>query len=150
MFVFMGPVMVAGAYYVMAHHFSIGAFAASIPVGLLAAGIMHVNDVRDYQADVEHGKRTLATITGRRGASHTLAILDAAAYASILIAVAAGWLPWLALIVLASVPRALGQIKLIYRGDSRDTLHEAWLRGVKLHSEFGILLVAGMVMAGLL
>jgi 1,4-dihydroxy-2-naphthoate octaprenyltransferase len=146
-FLFMGPVTVGGAYYVMALQFAPGAFAVSIPIGLLAAGIMHVNDVRDYHADVAHGKRTLSTITGRRGASHTLAIIDAAAYVSVAIAVAAGWLPWPVLLVILTIPRAIGQVKLAYRDDSRDTLHEAWLRGVKLHSEFGLLLILGLFAA---
>jgi 1,4-dihydroxy-2-naphthoate octaprenyltransferase len=146
-FLFMGPVMVGGAYYVMALQFAPSAFAVSIPIGLLAAGIMHVNDVRDYHADVAHGKRTLSTITGRRGASHTLAIIDAAAYVSVAIAVAAGWLPWPVLLVILTIPRAIGQVKLAYRDDSRDTLHEAWLRGVKLHSEFGLLLILGLFAA---
>jgi 1,4-dihydroxy-2-naphthoate octaprenyltransferase len=146
-FLFMGPVMVGGAYYVVALQFSPSAFAVSIPIGLLAAGIMHVNDVRDYHADVAHGKRTLSTITGRRGASHTLAIIDAAAYVSVAVAVIAGWLPWPVLLVALTIPRAIGQIKLAYRDDSRDTLHEAWLRGVKLHSEFGLLLILGLCAA---
>lgn len=146
-FLFMGPVMVGGAYYVMALHFSRSAFVVSVPIGLLAAGIMHVNDVRDYHADVEHGKRTLSTITGRRGASHTLAMIDVAAYVAVAGAVVAGWLPWPVLIVVLTIPRAMGQIKLIYRDDSRDTLHEAWLRGVKLHTEFGVLLIVGLCAA---
>ncbi len=146
-FVFMGPVMIGGAYYVMALRFAPDAFAASIPIGLLAAGIMHVNDIRDYSADVTHGKRTLATITGRSGASHTLAFIDGAAYLATIAAVIAGWLPWLVLAVLVTIPRALGQVKMVYREDSPDALHEAWLRGVKLHTEFGILLVASLLAA---
>ncbi len=146
-FLFMGPVMVGGAYYVMALQFSRSAFAVSIPIGLLAAGIMHVNDVRDFHADVDHGKRTLATLTGRRGASHALAIIDAAAYATVAAGVLAGWLPWPVLLVMLTIPRAAGQMKLIYRDDSRDTLHQAWLTGVKLHTEFGLLLIAGLCAA---
>ncbi len=146
-FVFMGPVMVGGAYFVMAFHFAPAAFAASIPVGLLAAGIMHVNDIRDYAADVRHGKRTLSTLTGRKGASHTLAFMDGGAYVATVGAVAAGWLPWPVLAVLVTIPRALGQVKMVYGEDSPDALHEAWLRGVKLHTEFGILLIAGLLAA---
>ena len=146
-FVFMGPVMVGGAYYVMALHFATPSFAASIPVGLLAAGIMHVNDIRDYAGDVRHGKRTLTTLTGRNGASHTLAFIDGAAYVAIIVSVAVGWLPWPVLAVVVTIPRAVGQIKMVYREDLPDALHEAWLRGVKLHTEFGILLMAGLLVA---
>jgi 1,4-dihydroxy-2-naphthoate octaprenyltransferase len=112
-FIFMGPVMVGGAYFVVALRFAQDALAASVPIGLLAAGIMHVNDVRDYDSGVKHGKRTLATLTRRSGASHTLAFINGAAYLATVGAVVAGWLPRLALVVLVTIPRALAQIKLV-------------------------------------
>src|SRR5579864_375724 len=55
-FDFMGPVMVCGAYYVQALAFSAGSLAAALPIGLLAAGIIHTNDLRDYDTDVMHHK----------------------------------------------------------------------------------------------
>jgi 1,4-dihydroxy-2-naphthoate octaprenyltransferase len=51
-FLFMGPVMVVGSYFVMTLHVSAGALAASVPLGLLAAGVMHTDDLRDYASDV--------------------------------------------------------------------------------------------------
>ena len=145
--VFMGPIMVTGAYFVMALTVGRDAFAVSIPIGLLAAGIMHVNDIRDYAGDVQHRKKTLATLTGRRGASHTLAFMDGAAYLTIIAAVAAGWVPWPVLVVLATIPRALAHIRKVYDNDAPDALHEAWLLGVKLHTEFGILLIAAFLVS---
>lgn len=144
-FVFMGPVMVGGAYYVQALSFSAGAIAAAIPIGLVAAGIMHTNDLRDYDTDVLHGKRTLATLFGRRGAAYALAVMDAAAFLVIAAAVMGGLLPWPALLVLLAVPQALAQVRMVFRETDAKHLHVVWLRGVKLHMQFGLLLIVGLL-----
>src|SRR5215472_9165601 len=79
-FLFMGPVIVVGAYYVMALHFTWGALLASLPLGFLVAGILHANNIRDIDSDIIHGKRTLATFLGRTRANYELAAIDVLAY----------------------------------------------------------------------
>lgn len=144
-FLFMGPVMVCGAYYVMALSFSPSALAASIPIGLLAAGIMHTNDLRDYDTDVLHGKRTLATMLGRRDAGFALAAMDALAFVVTLAAAIAGLLPWLALLVLIAIPQAIDQLRAAFSATNTKQLHTVWLLGVKLHLQFGGLLIVGLL-----
>ena len=144
-FLFMGPVMVCGAYYVMALSFSGSALAASIPIGLVAAGIMHTNDLRDYDTDVLHGKRTLATMLGRRDAGFALATMDALAFVVTLAAAIAGLLPWLALLVLIAIPQAIDQVRTAFSATNTKQLHAVWLLGVKLHLQFGVLLIAGLL-----
>ncbi|MBX6366314.1 MAG: prenyltransferase [Gemmatimonadetes bacterium] len=144
-FVFLGPVMVGGAYYVAAGGLSAGAVAAAVAVGLTAAGIMHINDVRDYDSDVVHGKRTLATLLGRDGATRALVAMDAAAYGAVLAGAALGALPWTALLVLLTVPTALAEVRMVARERDFARLNQAWFRGIELHTRFGALLVAGLV-----
>ncbi|HLH00753.1 MAG TPA: 1,4-dihydroxy-2-naphthoate octaprenyltransferase [Bryobacteraceae bacterium] len=146
-FIFMGPVMVGGAYYVMTQHITMAALAAAIPIGLVAAGIMHTNDLRDYAADVVHGKKTLATLLGRRGAGYALGFMDAAAFAFIVPAAAVRVLPWPVLLVLLAVPQAISQVRSALRETDPKQLHQVWLRGVKLHMQFGLLLIAGLLVA---
>jgi 1,4-dihydroxy-2-naphthoate octaprenyltransferase len=146
-FVFMGPVMVCGAYYVMMHSFAASSLAAAIPIGLLAAGIMHTNDLRDYATDVVHRKRTLATLLGRRGAGHALAAMDAVAFAVVIAAVLARILPWPALLIVLAIPQAVGQVRSALRETEPKQLHQVWLRGVKLHMQFGLLLIAGLLLS---
>ncbi len=148
-FLFMGPVMVCGAYFVNALSFSAGSLAAAIPIGLVAAGIMHTNDLRDYDTDVSHGKRTLATLLGRRGAALALAMMDTVAFAVVIGAAIANLLPWPALLVLLAIPQAIAQVRLVFRESDPRQLHTAWLSGVKLHMQFGILLIAGLLGARL-
>jgi 1,4-dihydroxy-2-naphthoate octaprenyltransferase len=144
-FLFMGPVMVCGAYFVIARSFSASALAAAIPIGLVAAGIMHTNDLRDYENDIGHGKKTVATLLGRRGAAYALATMDALAFLVIAGAFVAGILPWPVLLVLLAIPQAASQIRMVFRATDPKQLHEAWLGGVKLHMQFGLLMIAGLL-----
>jgi len=64
-FLFFGVVAVAGSYYVQVERLEWEAFALSVPVGLLAAAILVVNNVRDVDTDRRAGKRTLAVRLGR-------------------------------------------------------------------------------------
>jgi 1,4-dihydroxy-2-naphthoate octaprenyltransferase len=144
-FLFMGPVMVCGAYYVMALSFSASALAASIPIGLVAAGIMHTNDLRDYDTDFLHGKRTLATILGRHDAGFALAMMDGLAFVVTLAAAIAGLLPWLALLILITIPEAINQVRTAFSATNSKQLHSVWLLGVGLHLRFGLWLIAGLL-----
>src|ERR1700759_4779926 len=58
-------IVVAGSYFVQVKSLDWEAFALAVPVGLLAAGILVVNNVRDIDSDRRAGKRTLAVKLGR-------------------------------------------------------------------------------------
>src|SRR5712691_755341 len=64
-FLFFGVVAVTGSYYVQVQELPWQAFALAVPVGLLAAAILVVNNVRDLETDRRAGKRTLAVRLGR-------------------------------------------------------------------------------------
>jgi 1,4-dihydroxy-2-naphthoate octaprenyltransferase len=67
-FVFFGLVAVTTTYFVQTGHVSADALVASVPIGLLAANILVVNNYRDVETDRASGKRTLAVRFGRRAA----------------------------------------------------------------------------------
>jgi 1,4-dihydroxy-2-naphthoate octaprenyltransferase len=106
---------------------------------------MHTNDLRDYNGDVGHGKRTLTTVVGREAASHVLLAMVACAYIIPAMAVVAGALPWPVLVTLATLPRALSLVRMVYIEREPARLNAAWFRGVQLHTEFGVLLIAGLL-----
>jgi len=146
-FVFMGPVIVLGAYFVMAIHFSAAALWASIPLGFMVAGILHANNIRDIESDTRHSKRTIATMLGRTGANYELVAIDVAAYATTIVAVLAHTIPWIALIVFVTLPRALDQIRIVMRESEPKKLNLALFRSVQLHMEFGLLMIAAFLIA---
>jgi 1,4-dihydroxy-2-naphthoate octaprenyltransferase len=146
-FIFMGPAIVMGAYFVMALHFSRAALWASIPIGFLVAGILHANNIRDIESDTRHGKRTLATILGRAGANYELIALDAAAYLATVVAVVSHAIPWIALAAFITIPRALDQIRIMTRENEPKKLNLGLFRSIQLHMEFGLLMIAAFLVA---
>jgi 1,4-dihydroxy-2-naphthoate polyprenyltransferase len=147
-FIFMGPAIVMGAYFVMAMHFSSTALWASMPMGFLVAGILHANNIRDIESDSRHGKRTLATMLGRAGANYELIALDVAAYLATIVAIVLHAIPWVALVVLVTVPRALDQIRIMTRENEPKKLNLGLFRSIQLHMEFGLLMIAAFLVAG--
>ncbi len=112
-FLFFGIVAVAGSYFVQVKHLSWEAFALAVPVGLLAAAILVVNNYRDIDTDRRAGKRTLAVRLGR---ARTRALYATLVYGSFLLAPITwlfgplrAWLllPWLTLPVAAPVVRVV-------------------------------------------
>lgn len=144
-FVTIGPLMVVGSYYTVALTISPAAVLASLPIGLLAAGIMHTNDLRDHEGDVHHGKRTLSTVLGRTASSRLLLALVSGAYLIIPAGIATSLLPWPTLIVIVTLPLAVRQVRLVFRERDARQLNEAWFMGVRLMTAFGVLFVAGLL-----
>jgi 1,4-dihydroxy-2-naphthoate octaprenyltransferase len=69
-FLFFGLVAVASTYFVQAGRVTLDALLAAVPIGLLAANILVVNNYRDVETDRVAGKRTLVVRFGR-GAART-------------------------------------------------------------------------------
>jgi 1,4-dihydroxy-2-naphthoate polyprenyltransferase len=128
-------------------HFSSSAFWASIPLGFLVAGILHANNIRDIESDTRHGKRTLATMLGRAGANCELVALDVAAYLTTIVGVLMHAIPWIALAVFITIPRALDQIRIMTRESDPKKLNLGLFRSIQLHMEFGLLMIAAFLIA---
>lgn len=78
-FIFFGLVAVGATYFVQAGRVSADALLAAVPVGLLAANILVVNNYRDAETDAVAGKRTLVVRFGRGAArwQHGLSLVVA-------------------------------------------------------------------------
>jgi 1,4-dihydroxy-2-naphthoate octaprenyltransferase len=80
-FIFFGLVAVCATYFVQTGRVTADAFLAAVPIGLLAANILLVNNYRDAETDAAAGKRTLVVRFGRpfaRG-QHAFSLLAALA-----------------------------------------------------------------------
>src|SRR5438270_2503457 len=112
-FLFFGIVAVAGSFFVQVKHLHWEAFALAVPVGLLAAGILVVNNVRELETDRRAGKRTLAVRLGRERTRTLYAAMVAGAFLTAQAPWFAGSLsPWLALTLLA-LPIAFGLVDTV-------------------------------------
>lgn len=73
-FVVFGPVAVLGGFYLQAGFCPPALIFAAVPMGLLAAAIMLVNNIRDLASDTAAGKKTLAFYLGEVGAKSSYAL----------------------------------------------------------------------------
>ena len=146
-FVFMGPVMVMGAYFVQAETWPWEVFVASLPIAFLVTAILHANNIRDIDSDREVGKRTLATLIGRERANWEMYALLAAAFVSLVVAVLLEALPWPALLALVTIPAAIAIGRICAAGGPPRKLNMAIFRSAQLHMRFGATLAAGIAIA---
>jgi 1,4-dihydroxy-2-naphthoate octaprenyltransferase len=102
-----GPLMLLGAYVVQTR----GAlawepFVASIPIALLVALILYVNEIPDRRGDAHAGKRTLPVRFSRSAVVTGYNVAVAAAYVVVAAGVVTGVLPIPALLMLLTIPLA--------------------------------------------
>jgi 1,4-dihydroxy-2-naphthoate octaprenyltransferase len=139
--------MLVGAYVVQ----SLGVlrpepFVASIPIALLVALILYVNEVPDRPADARAGKRTLPVQLPQGAVINGYVLAAAAAFTTIVIGVLAGLLPIPALIALLPIPLALRvRDGLVQNYDQPYGLMSVMAVNVRLHLFVGVLLLAAYV-----
>ena len=144
-FVFMGPVMVVGAYFVQVESWDWQPVVASLPIAFLVTGILHANNLRDIESDRKTGKRTIASFIGREWANREMYALLAATYVSLVVAAAVGAMPWEALIALATLPLVRPIVQVIRAGGNPKKLNLALFRTAQLHMQFGAVLSVGLL-----
>jgi 1,4-dihydroxy-2-naphthoate octaprenyltransferase len=120
---------------------------ASVPVGLLAAALLVVNNLRDIPTDTRAGKRTLAVKLGERFTRAQYAAIVSVAFAwPLLLAVAlqtrAALFMWLAL------PLVLAPWKTVMRSTGA-ALNVALAQTARLHAVAGAILAAALWSGGM-
>ncbi len=144
---FFGIVAVAGSFFVQVRHLSWEAFALAVPVGLLAASILVVNNFRDIETDRRAGKRTLAVRLGRARTRDLFAAIVYGAYVLVPITWLFGpmkpWvlLPWLTL------PLATPALRIVRNRTDGPSLNQALAQTGMLELAFCMLLAAGLLLS---
>lgn len=142
-FIFMGPLLVLGAFFVMAERLDWLPVIAGVPLGLMVAAILHANNVRDIDADRAVNKRTLAVLLGLRAARIEYVVLVGGAYAVVALLIVIGALPPTTALVVLTAPEAWKLIGIINTSRDPGLLHAAQGRTARLHGRFGYLLALG-------
>lgn len=145
--IFMGPLIVLGAYYVMEPTISAWkGFQLSMiafPIMFTTATILHANNIRDIDADRAANKRTLAVMFGIETARLEYKVLLAACYISQIVLVIVGWMPITTLITLITIPEARRLSSVFDTETNVQKLHIAQGQTAKLHGRIGLLMVVG-------
>ena len=142
---FFGFVAVCGTAFVQASFVPQIAWAASVPIGALATGILVVNNVRDFEGDARAGKTTLVVRFGRGAGVREYAFLLAAAYATPIIMFVFGWASAWVCLPLLTVLWAVGLLRSLVN-DRGVALNQTLAETAKLLSLFGVLFAIGIAL----
>ncbi|MGQ9582809.1 MAG: prenyltransferase [Thermoplasmatota archaeon] len=147
----LGPLTVMGTYYVMAGAFAPDSGFVSIPLGVLVATILFVNEVPDYEVDRRAGKRHLVVLLGRERAVRFLPALFALAYATIAAGAALGLTPMWTLAGLLTLPAAVRVVRVAGGSYEHTPGYIPAMSGtIAVFLTTGALLAAGYVVAAAL
>ena len=144
-FLFFGIAAVSGSAFAQLEAWPTDAFVLAVPVGLLAAAILVVNNVRDMDTDRRAGKRTSAVRLGRERARTLYGLMLYVPYLVAplpwLLGVLSPWLllPWLTL------PLAIRLARTVRTHADGPTLNEALAQTGMLQLAFCVLLSAGVL-----
>ncbi|MFL5895938.1 MAG: 1,4-dihydroxy-2-naphthoate polyprenyltransferase [Thermoleophilaceae bacterium] len=144
-FLFFGVVAVAGSYFVQTEHLQWQAFALAVPVGLLAAAILLVNNIRDADTDRRAGKRTLAVRLGRGGARRLYVASIGVAFAAVPLIAIFGGLSALVLLALLAIAPAIPLTRIVLGRSDGPSLNAALARTGMLLGLFSLLLSVGLL-----
>jgi 1,4-dihydroxy-2-naphthoate polyprenyltransferase len=146
-FLFFGIVAVAGSFFVQVEYLNWEAFALAVPVGLIAAAILVVNNIRDLETDRRAGKRTLAVRLGRE---RTRTMYGAIVYLAYLLTPVTWWFgplePWV-LLPWLTLPLAASLVRTVRNRTDGVSLNEALARNGLLQLAFCMLLSAGLLLS---
>src|SRR5437773_6521921 len=152
-----GPVMTLGAYYVQARTFVWEPLLASIPVGLLVAAILWINEFPDMDADGAVGKRTLVLRLGYSRSIRVYVGLVVAAYLLLIVYALLAVFSLVpitslaSLVALLSLPFAMKAVKVL-RANYKDphAIIPANANTIFLHLAFGILAILGFTVGAVI
>lgn len=139
-----GPIMLLGAYVVQTGSLSWEAAIASVPVAILVAMILYVNEIPDRVGDAAAGKRTLPVRLAPRVVTGIYLASAILAFAVVLGGVAIGLLPVATLLALLAAPL----VWRVYTGLNQFYAQPYALMpimgtNIKIHAYVGMLLLAG-------
>ena len=107
--------IVVGADFVQRHDFAFTPVAAGLGFALLVANVLFINQFPDVKADAKAGKRTVVVRFGVTTARWGYALIGVLAYGWVLVMVAVGQLPLLALLALLAAGASFAAWRQLWR-----------------------------------
>lgn len=146
-FVFFGLVAVAGTYFVQAGRLTADALIAGVPIGLLAANILVVNNYRDVETDAAAGKRTLVVRLGRPAARGQFNVSLATAFAMPGVFAGGRGYGWWVMLPLLLLPVGIAHLRRLRESKTPSELIALLGATGKLLAGYALLFGIGLVMA---
>lgn len=111
-FLFFGLLSTIGSFYLSAHFLTAEAVLAAVAIAMPNVGVLNLNNVRDMENDIAHGKRTLASRLGKIGGKIYHAVLLALCM-GLFVAIGKYW-------TLCAMPVLIWHVVYIFRHDGHD------------------------------
>lgn len=141
--VFFGLLAVAGSYWLQAGSVSSAAWLVGAALGLPAAAVLLVNNLRDRETDLRAGRRTLAAVLGDGGARRAYAVLMLLPFAGLPVLAQSGRQgAWLALLAL---PLCLALVRRLLSGAIGAALNRQLAQTAQAALAFALLLALGVL-----
>ena len=146
-----GILVTLGAYWIQAQTFSWVPVIVSIPLAILIAAVLWVNEIPDYVADKAVGKNHMVVLLGKERAAKGYAVLLIAAYVCIVLGIIHAGIPPLALLGLLSFPLAFRAMRIAVKNYADSpSLAPANAMTPMIYLATGLLMAVGFVIAGVL
>jgi 1,4-dihydroxy-2-naphthoate polyprenyltransferase len=149
-FLLFGPLISMGAYAVQAGHIAYSSFVYALPLGLIAAAVIHLNNMRDIEGDMHADKHTIASLIGIQWSRIWLLLLLLSAYAILVFLAVPRHSPHLLLIALWTFPVLVLVISGIMRTDTPASIHLVMLQTLRLETYFTLLLMLALIILAFL
>ena len=144
-----GPLMVLGSFYTQTQAVSWEPVIASLPVALLIALVVWINQFQDMRADAAVGKNHWVVRLGRERSATAYGLLLALVYLSLLVGVLFGGVTPFALLGLLTSPLALKAYRVArLHYDHPRELTPANAATIQIHLWTGALVTLGYVVQG--
>lgn len=142
-----GLLMTLGSFYVQAGSLAWEPVVAAVPVAMLIAGVLYINEFQDAPADAAAGKTHLVVRLGRETAVRGYEVLVAVTYLSIVAGVAARLISPFTLLGLITLPIAIKAVRTARAHyDHYLKLTPANVGTVMIHMLTGVLLSVGYIL----
>ena len=146
-----GGIIGLGAYYVQSQIFTLEAFLATFPIGLMIFSMIVINEIPDIEEDRSAGKFTLIVRYGRSAGVKLYIISWICVYAIIFGAVTLRLIPVFTLAALLSLPYVLRSTKILRENYNHPVLMAPSNLGtIKALSVASFGLIAGYTIQGIL
>ena len=145
-FLFFGPVAVAGTVYVQTLEWRPDAVLAGVAAGALTTAILVVNNLRDRPTDEAAGKRTLAVVIGERATRFEYVALAALAAAVPFVGVIGrGW-PTGSLLAVVALAALVTPLRGVFAAGDPRALNEVLARTARAAGLYGLAFAAGCLL----
>ena len=142
-----GPLATAGTVYALTGRVSLVDFLIGVPIGLLTAAILWINQFPDEEADRATGKINLVVVLGKSRARWGFLLLLALSFGLLVYLTLTGVFPVGMLLALLSLPLAYQAVRIAFREYNQRSLVRANSATIQLQMVAGLLMFAGVLVS---